>query len=142
MLTSFFNTGYSISCKILEKESKYTEKIYPSDTVREAMGIMNKIANPFYTLPVKNNSERYKIYPVIMRDASRVIDLLGKQGLALRRLREDISTTYLNSGIWEIFLMLLQEIALCNPSFKIILFLNTLLCKNSTNFSSKSLNKI
>ena len=63
---------------------------YLSDAVQEVLGIKNKIENPLHTLHVHNYSVIYqgcKKYPIIWQAIARVIDLRGKQGLAIKRHR-------------------------------------------------------
>ena len=55
--------------------------------MQEALWIKNEIENLLHTLPVQNDSfisEIYKKYPIILQGIAQVIDVLGKQGLALR----------------------------------------------------------
>ena len=64
------------------------------------MGIQNEIESPLHTLPALNDSvisEIRKKYPIILQAIAPVIHLLGKQGLALRGHREDLSGISSNS---------------------------------------------
>ena len=126
---------YSGWYNVIEKENKHIGNTYLSYAAQE---VWSKIkVKTLFTLYLRRMalSKRCKKYPIILRATEWVIYLLGKRGQALRGHQEDISSNSKNPGS---FLMLLRQIALCNPI--LAEHLNTPLSKNATSWSHLSQN--
>ena len=117
-LGSFVNKGYIEWHNIKEKESRHSGNNYHQQAIQEAYGIIERFENPTSTVQVNMNNdlnERYQVYPKVVEALSRVVHLLGRQGLAFRGHRESLENRDKNSGN---FLTLVQEVAHYYPLLK------------------------
>ena len=79
---------------IMEKEKKHSQNTYHQEKVTLAFAAIDRFKKPESTIPTLiDNSikERYETYPKVVHATSRVIHLIGKQGIALRGHREELN---------------------------------------------------
>ena len=99
------------------EQFRHASNSYHQQTVFEAYGIIGKFENPTNTVKTimdENLKQRYQTYPKVVEALARVVNLLGKQGLALRGHRESSDASH-NQGN---FLTLVYEIAHYYPLLK------------------------
>ena len=97
----------------MEKEKKHSQNTYHQEAVTLALATIDRSEKPESTRPaLTDNSikERYETYPKVVHAISRVIHLIGKQGIALCRQREELddSKPANNPGIF--FYLFLQKL--------------------------------
>ena len=97
----------------MEKEKKHSQNTYHQEAITVALATIERFVKPECTIPALiDNSlkERYETYPKVVHAISRVIHLIGKQGIALRGHREELdgSKPYNNPGN---FLSIITEVA-------------------------------
>ena len=95
---------------------------YHQEAFEQAMIICRCFEDPQHTLPLQSNGilkTRYQTYPFIIKTEARIIDLMGKQGLAFRGTHENIGESA-QKGNPRDFLAIVQEIAHHNPGREII----------------------
>ena len=113
ILGAFINRGYREWHSVVKKERKHSQNTYHQEAVTLALATIDRSEKPESTRPAfTDNSikERYETYPKVVHAISRVIHLIGKQGIALRGHREELdgSKPYNNPGN---FLSIITEVA-------------------------------
>ena len=101
----------------MKKERKHSQNTYHQEAVTLALATIDRSEKPESTRPAfTDNSikERYETYPKVVRAISRVIHLIGKQGIALRRHREELDDSK-PANKPGIFLSILTEVAHYHP---------------------------
>ena len=101
----------------MKKERKHSQNTYHQEAVTLALATIDRSEKPESTRPAftdKSIKERYETYPKVVHAISRVIHLIGKQGIALRRHREELDDSK-PANKPGIFLSILTEVAHYHP---------------------------
>ena len=78
---------------IMEKEKKYSQNTYHQEAITLALATIDRFEKPESTIPALIDNSIIKsceTYPKVVHAISRVIYLIGKQGIALRGHREKL----------------------------------------------------
>ena len=78
---------------IMEKEKKHSQNTYYQQAVTLGLAAIDRFEKPESTILVlidNSTKARYETYPKVVHAISRVIHLIGKQGIALRGHREEL----------------------------------------------------
>ena len=113
ILGAFVNRGYCECHNIMEKEKKHSQNTYHQEAVTLALVTIHRFKKPESTIrALIDNSikERYETYPKIVDVISRVIHLIGKQGIALRGHRQELDDSKPDDNPGN-FLYILTEVA-------------------------------
>ena len=93
ILGAFVNRGYREWHSLMEKEKKHSQNTYHQEAITLALATIDRFEKPESTIPALNDNsikESYETYSKVVHAISRVIHLIGKQGIALHGHREDL----------------------------------------------------
>ena len=77
----------------MEKEKKHSQNTYHQEAITLTLATIDRFEKPESTIPALNDNsikESYETYPKVVHAISRVIHLIGKQGIALHGHREEL----------------------------------------------------
>ena len=112
-MDAFVNRGCREWRSLMGKEKKHSQNTYHQEAITLALATTDRFEKPESTIPALiDNSikESYKTYPKVVHAISRVIYLIGKQGIALRGHREKLDDSKPGNNPGN-FLSILTEVA-------------------------------
>ena len=113
ILGAFVNRGYREWLNIMEKEKKHSQNTYHHEAMTLDLATIDRFEKPERTIfALIDNSikQRYESHPIVMHAISRVIHLIGEQGIALRGHRKELDDSKPDNNP-DNFLSILTEVA-------------------------------